>query len=198
MTLTIRQPNEPIVVIPIQAELLHGVSAVPPRCETFRVFHIDSHKFPCVVESQKIEENVIVPTTVVYEPKSWIRVLNTDECIKVINTEKLRISATENFHILQYDKMTNHTNNRLEMLQNKLKKKTTQFMRNKLTDLCMEFSDIFHVEGDRSSVNNFYKQKIGVTDNEPVYTKNYRLPYAQKTEIDRQVKILLENDDTPK
>lgn len=58
----------------------------------------------------------------------------------------------------------------------------------------MNFSDIFHFDGDRSSINNFYEQKLLLNDCTPVYIKNYRLPHAQKSEIDSQVKILLEND----
>ncbi|RYE21295.1 MAG: hypothetical protein EOP45_09770 [Sphingobacteriaceae bacterium] len=64
----------------------------------------------------------------------------------------------------------------------------------KLMNLCLEFSDIFHVGNDKSSVNNFYTQTLTVEDNTPVYTKNYRLPQTQKAEIDRQVKELLSND----
>lgn len=52
MTLAIRKPNAPMVSIPIKSELLPGVSAIPPRCETFRLFHIKSEKFPCLIESQ--------------------------------------------------------------------------------------------------------------------------------------------------
>lgn len=75
-----------------------------------------------------------------------------------------------------------------------MSKKVQEFIRGKLISLCTSFSDIFHVEGDRSSTNNFYEQKITLADNEPVFTKNYRLPHAQKTEIKEQVEFLLEND----
>lgn len=43
-------------------------------------------------------------------------------------------------------------------------------------------------------MNNFYTQTFKLKDNNPVYTKNYRLPYSQRQEIDRQVDKLLEND----
>lgn len=42
--------------------------------------------------------------------------------------------------------------------------------------------------------NNFYEQKLRVTDNVPVYTKNYRLPNSQKAEIKSQVQKLIDND----
>lgn len=67
-------------------------------------------------------------------------------------------------------------------------------MRKKLLDLCTNYSDIFHVDGDKSSTNNFYEQSLTLSDNEPVFTKNYRLPHTQKNEIKNQVNLLLEND----
>lgn len=51
---------------------------------------------------------------------------------------------------------------------------------NKLLALCLEFNDIFHLENDQLSVNNFYEQNLIVSDEEPVFTKNYRLPYAKR------------------
>lgn len=67
-------------------------------------------------------------------------------------------------------------------------------MKDKMIDLCTNFADIFYVEGDKYTTNNFYEQKIILRDNEPAFTKNYRLPHMQKKEVNRQTKILLEND----
>lgn len=41
------------------------------------------------------------------------------------------------------------------------------------------------------TVNNFYTQKLNLTDHNSVYVKNYRLPYAQRSEIDSQVDGML-------
>lgn len=60
--------------------------------------------------------------------------------------------------------------------------------------LCLEFDDIFHLDGDKPTTNNFYTQKLNLRDNEPVYVKNYRLPQSQKSEIRNQVKKLLDDD----
>lgn len=194
MTFTIRKQKYMPVVLPIKSELINGVSALPARCETFRIFHIKSKKFPCLIEAQEVEENVLVPTTVVHQPEASLRVLNANDDMKIINTSNLKESSIDDFHFFKPEKSTTHTSDRLKCLQDKLKKRVPEFIRNKLVDLCMSFADIFHVEGDKASVNNFYEQKLLLTDNEPVYTKNYRLPYAQKTKIANQVKSLLEND----
>lgn len=68
MTLQICKTNAPIVIIEIKSEVLPGVSVIPPRCETFRIFHIKSESFPCVIESQEIADAIVVPTTIVHEP----------------------------------------------------------------------------------------------------------------------------------
>lgn len=44
------------------------------------------------------------------------------------------------------------------------------------------------------TVNNFYQQKLRITDDTPFYSKNYRLPQSHKAEIDRQVGKLLESE----
>lgn len=194
MTFTLNKPNHTPVRIPIKSELIHGVSVLPEKCETFRVFHIKSTSFPCLIETQEIEENVIVPMSIVHQPEAYLRVLNTNDDIKIINTEKLKTSPIEDFHFIKPNSQTTHSSDRLNKLQNILKRKVPEHMRNKLLNLCMEFDDVFHVDGDKATVNNFYEQELLLNNNAPVYTKNYRLPYAQKTEINNQVKTLLEND----
>ena len=43
-----------------------------------------------------------------------------------------------------------------------------------LTNLCSEYSDIFGLESETITTNNFYEQKLKVKDTQPVYIKNYR------------------------
>ena len=64
----------------------------------------------------------------------------------------------------------------------------------RLIKLCLDYCDIFKLKNDKLTVNNFYSQKLSVTDDKPVYVKNYRIPYSQKNEISSQVNELLKND----
>jgi len=41
------------------------------------------------------------------------------------------------------------------------------------------------------STNNFYKQKLRLKDDKPVYIKNYRSPHSQVNEIQKQVGKLI-------
>lgn len=46
--------------------------------------------------------------------------------------------------------------------------------KNFITSIIEDFHDIFHLPGDKLTVNNFYSQHIIVNDNTPIYIKNYR------------------------
>ena len=66
--------------------------------------------------------------------------------------------------------------------------------KDELIKIFENYQNIFHMEGETLSSNNFYKQHLKVSDNIPVYIKNYRLPHAQCDEIHEKVQELFEND----
>ncbi|EFA07217.1 hypothetical protein TcasGA2_TC010224 [Tribolium castaneum] len=56
-----------------------------------------------------------------------------------------------------------------------------------------KFADVFHLEIDPLSATNVCKQKIHIVqDVTPVDTKPYRLPHAQKAEVQNQTDRMLE------
>lgn len=57
----------------------------------------------------------------------------------------------------------------------------------------MEFNDIFHLPGDKLTVNNFYEQKIRLEDIAPVYIPNYKQNHAQLPEIKEQLGKIIED-----
>jgi hypothetical protein len=64
-----------------------------------------------------------------------------------------------------------------------------EFVAPKVKKICEKFQNIFHLEDEQLSINNFYKQKIHVLDDIPVYIKNYRIPHAHKEKIEKEVEI---------
>lgn len=91
---------------------------------------------------------------------------------------------------LKYD-----SSSRKGQLSNNIKQKLENTSNSKnLLDLCLKYEDIFHLKGDVLSKNNFYTQTLCTTDQIHVYTKNYRTPYCQKSEIDKQIKQLMSQD----
>ncbi|RYE25800.1 MAG: hypothetical protein EOP45_04435 [Sphingobacteriaceae bacterium] len=195
MTVTIRPPNMREITIPIRTEVLEGLAAIPARCETYRTFHVESTKFPCIIEPQEIENDVFVATTVAYQPNTVVRVLNINEDIKLVSTKTLKTVSLDSYDIFRIRNNHNNINEqRLNILRNLLEKRIPKHAIADLMPLCMEFNDIFHIPGDKATVNNFYEQKLSVKDDIPVYIKNYRLPQSQKEEIQAQVRKLLEDD----
>lgn len=194
MQITIRPKNAPQFSIPLFSELMRGISALPPCSESFKNFHIQSKSFPCVVEAQEIDKNVFVPTTVVHTKEAWLRVLNTNDTVKLINTERVKTKSVSDFNIFKCNGSNETGSNRISDLKRVLDRKIPNHVKKTLMDLCIDFSDVFHLENDRCTVNNFYSQSLTLTNDQPVYTKNYRLPQTQKAEIRNQVAQLLEND----
>ena len=63
-----------------------------------------------------------------------------------------------------------------------------------ILDLCHEFHDIFYLPGDKLSHTNSIQHSIPLTTNRPVFVKPYRLPEAQKPEIQDQIQNMLNDD----
>lgn len=193
MTLTVKPSKSSQVTIDIRAELMRGLSVLPPKSETFKLFRIKSQNFPCVIETQELSRDIFTPTSIAYQPETWLRVLNTSEETRFITTDAVKASNLDDFHILKSEK-TNKNNPRRDNLSKILSSKIPEHALDKLLPLCLEYSDIFYMEGDKSSVNNFYVQKLRLNDKNPVFVKQYRLPHSQKEEIRKQVANLLKQD----
>lgn len=60
-----------------------------------------------------------------------------------------------------------------------------------LKQLITKFSDIFCLPDEKLTTNNFYEQKINLTDPSPVYIPNYKTIHSQKPVIEEQVKKMI-------
>lgn len=59
--------------------------------------------------------------------------------------------------------------------------------------MCNEYRDIFYLPGDKLTATDTIQHEIPLLHNTPpVHVKPYRIPQAQKEEVDRQVKKMLE------
>lgn len=199
MTFTVQANHQTPAKLSIHNDcLVNNHTNIPKRSETFQMFKITANKFPCLIETQAIDKNVIIPTTIAYEEKCYLRVLNVNDIDVQIQNNQIKTSDIDDFDICLFNKSTpngqkskSDRNNQLSQILNS---KMPRHVKNRLLPICFEFSDIFHLEGDKPSVNNFYTQELSLTDSKPVFVKNYRLPQSQKSEIHDQVRKLLSND----
>lgn len=185
--------NGQFILIPIITGPTDDVIVLPARSEVIREFQLSNIFSPHLVEPQELTAGVFVARTIIDSNKPLVRVINTTDDIKLVNRNKLITEDLSNYTAQSFEKVEN-TPERTSLLTNIIKQNTPHYAHEKLLPLCTEFADIFALESDRMTVNNFYTQKLRIKDNDPVYIKNYRLPYNQKSEVYSQVEKLLAND----
>lgn len=165
---------------------------LPPRCEVIRSFSLTNEE-PCLIIDQEIYPGVFIPKTIVASKNPLIRVMNTTNHIQSIpKNTTLRSEPLSNYSVYKIIEVPAKAD-RVEKLMKQISK-NLGLGGDKLKELCKTYSDIFYVEGDKMTTNNFYQQKLRIKDDSPVYVKNYRLPHSQKNEIREQVNKLLEQD----
>ena len=60
-----------------------------------------------------------------------------------------------------------------------------------VTQLCLDFQDIFYLEGDNLTFTNEIKHSIDINNSRPIFTKSYRHPQVHKEEVKSQVSKML-------
>lgn len=96
---------------------------------------------------------------------------------------------------LSIDKTAENDTRTQSLLNNIKTDHLDQKFSNQIQNLLTEFSDVFHVKGDMLSSCAIVKHDIPLyTDTAPINVKNYRLPFSQREEIQRQVDELLEQE----
>lgn len=65
--------------------------------------------------------------------------------------------------------------------------------RYEIIELIKSTSDVFHLPSEPLSATHLVTHKIPTTDSEPVHVKQYRYPFAMKSEIEKQIKKLHED-----
>lgn len=193
MTLAVVVKNS-IVTIPIVEGPQCGTTVIPARSEVIRSFRIQNFGSPQVIDSQEIAQGVFIARTIAHSSDPLIRVVNTTTETKIVSNIIERTENLSNFDIYHMsnssDESQNRTNRLIEIIENHI----PIHARQNLIPLCEKYSDVFALDDDQMTVNNFYEQKLRVTDTNPVYVKNYRLPKSQRSEIDTQVNKLLRNN----
>lgn len=177
--------------IPIHCSPIKDTLVIPPRCEVFRTFKITTNAENLLIPAQEIKKDVFIAGSLADASYPIIRILNITEHTQIISTKNIKSKDLSNYTVCKYNNSTD--NDRTEKLTKILKNNIPLFIQDKMLPLCLEYSDIFSVEGDKLTTVNFYEQKIRLSDPTPVYKKNYRLPYSQKEEINNQVDKLLAN-----
>lgn len=166
---------------------------LPARCETIKQIVNANLTEDSVVFSQEVAPGIFCANSIVGKDNCFVKFVNTTE-----NDFKLPITyKPKHAPLSRYDYYhpTNGNIDNTERVQQLKKEINTQSLdpktRECIESLCTEFNDIFSLQNDTLTHNNFYEQNIQLNLQKPVYIKNYRTPETQKTEISTQVNKML-------
>ena len=173
-------PKPNTLVIPARAEVIRRVNITASECEAF-------------IPTQTLANGVFVGNAIVSTKNAFVRIINTTDEILFLEKYSIKSESLNSYYQVSF-KETENNKKREATILNKLSKNCAKHMSENLMKLCKEYTDIFALETDKISYNNFYKQNLRLKDNTPTYVKNYRLPHAYKPEINRQIQKMISDD----
>jgi len=185
--LILRPKNYKNVSIPIYTVHNDHTLILPARSEVIREVEIQTQESELFIPNQEIKPGIFIANTIVSAKRPFVRIVNTNSVDTSVSNSDVLFENLSDYDIIDLSKL----NSKKPEILKRLSKNFPKDHKHQLTQLCTEFSDIFGIESEAISTNNFYKQELHLSDPTPVYIKNYKTPHAQKDEIENQVKKLI-------
>lgn len=164
--------------------------SLPARSEVIRLVNIQTTDDEVLIPHQMIHDGVFIASTITSKSMPLVRIVNTTNEDVIISDAQIKTESLNDYEIVKQSRDYRKDREKLD----KLSKNFPKFVEDKLRDICSEFVDIFALESEKITTNNFYKQKLRLKDDEPVYMKNYRIPHSHKEEVNAQVDKLIKDD----
>lgn len=196
-TLHLTTENEKSVSLKLQYFDNHNYSylTVPARSETIHYFDTNI-LVDCVVNSQELCNGVYIANTIGRPRNGKIpyKIMNTRDEDVTLNYFRLYTTKLSDYFICQFNTPTINAE-RVKQLFSLLKLDSLNDEEQKsIENICAKFPDVFFLAGDKLTTTSLYEQTIHLKpQSSPVYVKPYRLPQAQKAEIDRQIQRMLDD-----
>lgn len=173
----------------------NGELLIPSRCEVYRRLDIKNLNSEFVLSATEIKPGVFCSNTIIGPTNSIVKFINTtNKPVKIPKTCPNTITPLSEYEIFTFNNNKQEERNDCLFKELNINEKTIDSQaKEKLIKLCAKYNDIFALQTDTLTCNNFYKQQIKLNDESPVYIKNYRLPEAHKQEINEQVNKLLDD-----
>lgn len=168
---------------------------IPPRCEVLMSLSANLNDGDeCVISSEEISEGVYTAGIITKQHRNQIpvRILNVnDRGIKIRNFRP-NIQKLENFNLYSNDDESNSVERVDELLDLINTNSLSDEEKLCIHKICAKYSDVFFLKNDSFKTSKINKQKIQLQENAtPSYSKQYRLPQSQKTEIHKQVNKMI-------
>lgn len=186
------------VTLPMNnGSLKESYLCIPPRCE--KLFWIDSNaREECVILPDELCQGVLM-AGIICKPtngKICIQLLNTRETEVKLSYFRPEIHSLSEYNICNFEKDDAVNGDRVrELFKHINLSHLNSEERSTIESICAKFSDVFHLPNDKLTTCNLYDQTIHLQPNaEPVYTKQYRLPFSQREEIEKQINKMLSDN----
>lgn len=166
---------------------------IPPRCQIIKEVDIEGVTEDCVIIGDQMDPGVFYSNTIVSPTSKYVQIVNSKEQPVTVHVTafKPKLIPLRKFEFKTQPRKVNRKKERLQKLSDEISLEIYPEAKEKLKELCFKYNDIFALQGDTLTANNFYKQKITLQDGNSVYIKNYRTPEAHLEEIDKQVNKML-------
>lgn len=190
-----------LITIPLYNHIDEDVIVIPPRCEIIRKINSSVNEDSLIL-SHELQDGVFCANSIIRDT-AYVKLINTNEFEVHLKNFSPTFEPLSDYHVFSLNAIPENPtsssstdeNHRIECLLKELNLSTVpEFARKGILDICSKYNDIFSLQSDKLTVNNFYKQKISLIDNSPVFIRNYRTPKAQMPEIDSQVEELVKQD----
>lgn len=189
--------NKRITVSMINGSLDKGsFLTIPPRCEKFFVVDSSIHD-ECVVLPKELCQGVFMAGSICKPNKGKI-------CIQVLNTRESEVNLSyfrPEIHCLTEYNLCSFENSGVDgervrtMFSHLNLSHLNEEERLSIQNICAKFSDVFHLPNDKLTTANLYDQSIQLKPNaDPVYVKQYRLPFSQRSEVEKHIQKMLSDN----
>lgn len=191
--LNISISNE-VFTIPIE-DNVDGKFIIPGRCEMVKRIDVpDNEEDELLVCSQEVQHGIFIGNSIINKKNPYVKFINTLNEHVVVKPFKPTLEQLSCYKIMNVSNSNIKHSNRIEELITKVKIGNISHKTQKnLYKLMMNYNDVFHISEDRLTANNFYEQSIELIDNTSVYIPNYKQIHSQQTEINSQVKKMLDD-----
>lgn len=177
---------------------------IPPRVECIMAVDVNEGCFgsqdSILVYQKEIADQVFIGNVLnkINNKQILVKVVNLSEEIKMIKPlilQELNYEVYKEENVCQIN--SNECNNseinnlnRKEKIKNELRTEhLNKEEKESIYNICFEYSDIFHLEGDKlTSTPSIVHEIKTPTDQLAIYQRQYRLPHSQRDEINKQIK----------
>lgn len=168
---------------------------IPARTEMIKYVETNFTN-TCVVLNQEIQPHVFVANAIVQplNGKIPVRMVNVKNKPVTISELKPVIKPANDYLVLS----TGHSGNKVDRIQQLLKELELNHLSNiekqQVEQICSKYADIFCLENDQLTVTDIYSPVVKLKNNQqPIYSKPYKLPHAQKTEVEEQINKMVKD-----